>query len=327
MHVLQPGLELELVALFAAQEVEARAAARDRVANDVREQHEPGRERGALGGEAGVVEADGAVPLEAHEGGDRPPGGFEEPERDAIARGEGRERRAEEALHPLVHELGLAHARAAVQREEVAEPRRHGVGAADDDGAPVGGFTLEASDLAGQLVAVLSGERGEVGLPGRRQSQDRGSQAGGVGHGVPGGGLRRIEVVGALDLHRSSDGPAVPGDSPPASAGVSSPASPASVIASSTAESKSSPSSSPNSLPIFFMKRATLVGSPSSRSPSPPPSASDSRRASSDFTVAKRDISRLTPFDPQRGHAGGSADERLRTSRLTRRRQSWHSYS
>src|SRR2546422_5548722 len=29
-------------------------------------------------------------------------------ERDAIARGEGGERRAEEALHPLVHELGLA---------------------------------------------------------------------------------------------------------------------------------------------------------------------------------------------------------------------------
>src|SRR5436189_299957 len=164
-----------------------------------------------------------------------------------------------------------------------------------------------------------------VTLPG--PAQEGGSQAGGVGHGVPGGGLRRIEVVGALDLHRSSDGPAVPGDSPPASAGVSPPASPASVIASSTAESKSSPSSSPNSLPIFFMKRATLVGSPSSRSPSPPPSASDSRRASSDFTVAKRDISRLSAVEPQRGHAGVSGEERRRTSRLTRRRQSWHSYS
>src|SRR5215467_1887587 len=99
-----------------------------------------------------------------------------------------------------------------------------------------------------------------------------------------------------------------------------------SAIASSTAESKSSPSSSPNSLPIFFMNRATLDGSFSSRSPSPPPSASDSRRASSDFTVENRDINRVSAVDPHRGHAGGSTAD-MRRSRLTRRRQSWHSYS
>jgi hypothetical protein len=38
--------------------------------------------------------------------------------------------------------------------------------------------------------------------------------------------------------------------------------------------------------------------------------------------VANRDINRVSDVDPQRGHAGGSAEATLRTSRLTRRRQS-----
>src|SRR5207237_9554994 len=153
--------------------------------------------------------------------------------------------------------------------------------------------------------------------PGRGGRRTRLSQAR-LGRGRP---------AASHSHHSSSDEPAVPGDSSPVGAGPSAPPSPASVIASSTAESKSSPSSSPNSLPIFFMKRATLAGSFSSRSPTPPPPASDSSRASSDFTVAKRDISRLSAVEPQRGQAGVSGDERRRTSRLTRRRQSWHSYS
>ena len=98
-------------------------------------------------------------------------------------------------------------------------------------------------------------------------------------------------------------------------------------MASSTADSKSSPRSSPNSLPIFFMKRATLAGSFSSMSPKEPASASDSRRASSLFTVAKRDLRRVSAVEPQRGQAGVSALEMERISRLTRRRQSAHSYS
>jgi len=70
------------------------------------------------------------------------------------------------------------------------------------------------------------------------------------------------------------------------------------------------------------MKRATLPGSFSSRSPKLPSLASDSSRASSDFTVAKRDMRRVKPTPPQRGHAGDSEDDTLRISRLTRRRQS-----
>src|SRR5438309_2010131 len=131
-----------------------------------------------------------------------------------------------------------------------------------------------------------------------------------------GPGFRLSRRSGHSSSERSDEEPDAAGSSSAPSA-----------IASSTAESKSSPSSSPNSLPIFFMNRATLAGSFSSRSPAPPPSASDSSRASSDFTVAKRDISRLSAVEPQRGHAGVSGEERRRTSRLTRRRQSWHSYS
>src|SRR5437764_3024103 len=124
------------------------------------------------------------------------------------------------------------------------------------------------------------------------------------------------------DLHRSLLSPASAGDSaPPPSS------SPVSAIASSTAESKSSPRSSPNSLPIFFMKRATLPGSFSSRSPKLDESASESRRASSLLGVAKRDMTRLNAVLWQRGQVGGGAADGRRTSRLTRRRQSPHSYS
>src|SRR5262249_43618432 len=175
---------------------------------------------------------------------------------------------------------------------------------------------------------ALGEDGGPVVLPG--PVQKRRPLASGRGHGIPGRGLRGVEPVDRLDFewgHRSSDGPAVSGDSPAVSPALSPASSPASLVASSTAESKSSPSSSPNSWPIFFMKRATLAGSFSSTSPSPPLSASDSRRASSDLTVANRDMSRVRAVDLQRGHTGAAAVEMLRTSRLTRRRQSWHSYS
>src|SRR5205807_1172896 len=184
----------------------------------------------------------------------------------------------------------------------------------------------EARQLAGgvphaqQAEPSPAAERGEPsalprpGHEGRRKGRPR-------EEALPGLLAHGVEPVEQVDLHSSA------GSSPPPGAD-SLPSSPAdSVMASSTAESKSSPSSSPNSLPIFFMRRATLRGSFSSRSPTPPPPASDSSRASSDFTVAKRDISRLSAVEPQRGQAGVSGDERRRTSRLTRRRQSWHSYS
>src|SRR6185436_21013881 len=73
---------------------------------------------------------------------------------------------AEEALHPLVHEARLAHARGAVQGEEIVQPS----GDADRRGldADAAGrlFTLEAADLAAHLVAVLARKRREVGVPG-----------------------------------------------------------------------------------------------------------------------------------------------------------------
>jgi hypothetical protein len=93
------------------------------------------------------------------------------------------------------------------------------------------------------------------------------------------------------------------------------------------ADSKSSPRSSPNSRPIFFMNRATLAGLFSSRSPKLEDSARESRRASSDFTVAKRDINRDRDEPPQTGHTGVPAADGRSTRRLTRLRQSWHSYS
>src|SRR5947207_8703005 len=141
----------------------------------------------------------------------------------------------------------------------------------------------------------------------------------------PGRPAHGLEAVVESDLHRSVLSPASASaeedGAPPL------PSSSASVIASSTAESKSSPRSSPNSLPIFFMKRATLPGSFSSRSPKLEESARASMRASSLFTVAKRDISRLITGLPQRGQVGGGAVDGRGTSRLTRRRQSPHSYS
>src|SRR2546422_674206 len=90
------------------------------------------------------------------------------------------------------------------------------------------------------------------------------------------------------------------------------------------ADSKSSPRSSPNSRPIFFMKRATLAGLFSSRSPKLGDSARASSRASSDFTVAKRDIRRDRAEPPQTGHTGEAAADGRSTRRLTRLRQSPH---
>src|SRR5205814_432670 len=146
---------------------------------------------------------------------------------------------------------------------------------------------------------------------------------------LPGLGAHRLQAFVDVGLHggQRSDAPAASTDSVPSPpAAGPSPVSP-SAMASSTADSKSSPSSSPNSLPIFFMNRATLAGSLSSTSPNEPVSARDSRRASSLLTVAKRDIRRVNAVPPQRGHAGVAAFEIVRISRLTRRRQSAHSYS
>src|SRR5439155_23872779 len=97
-------------------------------------------------------------------------------------------------------------------------------------------------------AGTLGEQRHPVAL--QRPAQRGAAQARRAGHGIPGGGLLRVEAVGALDLHTSSDEPAVPRDSSPIGAGPSPPPSPVSVIPSSTAESKSSPSPSPNSLPI-----------------------------------------------------------------------------
>src|SRR5439155_25629518 len=116
--------------------------------------------------------------------------------------------------------------------------------------------------------------------------------------------------------YSSEDASAAPGDSLSPSPAPPSP----SAIASSMADSKSSPRSSPNSRPIFFMNRATLDGSFSSRSPRLDESARASSRASSDFTVAKRDITRESPWLPHRGQAGDSAAEGRSTRRLTRLR-------
>src|SRR2546426_174926 len=69
-----------------------------------------------------------------------------------------------------------------------------------------------------------------------------------------------------------------------------------------------------------FMKRPTLAGSFSSRSPSDEGSASDSRRASSDFTVAKRGMTRLSAEPPPRGPVRAAATDgrRIRVLSLAR---------
>src|SRR5206468_9749841 len=140
---------------------------------------------------------------------------------------------------------------------------------------------------------------------------------------APRGFADRVEAVEDVDLHRS------PSEESVAEPDVASSPSPplSSAIASSTASLKSSPRSSPISWPMRFMKRPTLAGSFSSRSPSDEGSASDSRRASSDFTVAKRDMTRLSAEPPQRGHVGAAATDGRRISMLTTRRQSRQSYS
>src|SRR5262249_34086114 len=169
--------------------------------------------------------------------------------------------------------------------------------------------TVGVTDMTDVEPPPLGKNLGPVMLPG--PAEKRATAGGRRRPGIPSGGLRGGETGGRLRPgggHRASDGLAASRDSPAPDSPAPSP-SPlsASLIASSTAESKSSPSSSPNSLPIFFMKRATLAGSFSSRSPSPPPSASDSRRASSDLTVANRAINRVSVVDRHRRHAGGSA--------------------
>src|SRR5262249_34641369 len=140
---------------------------------------------------------------------------------------------------------------------------------------------------------------------------------------APRGFADRVEAIVNVDLHRSpSEESAADPD------GASAPSLPlSSAMASSPASLKSSPSSSPISWPMRFMTRPTLAGSFSSRSPSDEGSASDSRRASSDFTVAKRDMTRLSAKPPQRGHAGAAAADGRSTRMLTTRRQSRQSYS
>ena len=70
-------------------------------------------------------------------------------------------------------------------------------------------------------------------------------------------------------------------------------------------------------------KRATLFGSFSSRSPRALGSARASSRSSSERTRVKRDIRRSRRWPPHRGQTGIPGLLMLRTSRLTRRRQSW----
>src|SRR5436309_3233143 len=142
---------------------------------------------------------------------------------------------------------------------------------------------------APNLEAPVGGERPRpLALPGPRE--ERRPQATLRHKVVPRGDAHRLEAVDDVCLHRSGAAPGAPVDSaavpPAASASLS-------LSVSSIADSKSSPRSSPISRPIFFMNRAALAGSFSSRSPKADESASDSRRASSDFTVAKRDITRL----------------------------------
>src|SRR5262245_23934467 len=96
-HVLGRGAEAVLVGLLAAEEVEDREAAVDRVADDVGQQHDAGSKDGARGVEAGVVEADAARVLEAEERGHRLALELEEPETRPAGGGEAARGGAEEA--------------------------------------------------------------------------------------------------------------------------------------------------------------------------------------------------------------------------------------
>src|SRR5882724_4771984 len=116
--------------------------------------------------EAGVVEPDGALPLQRHERRDGPVGQVEEGQPRAAGGGPRDDRPAKEPLHTRVHELGLALAGAAMQGQELVEAGldagRRGLPA----DTTVGGFALEAPELAADLVAMLAGERGEESVPG-----------------------------------------------------------------------------------------------------------------------------------------------------------------
>src|SRR5207302_11088243 len=108
-----------------------------------------------------VVEADAPVPLEHHERGRGAVRQIEEPERGAARERELADRAAEELLHPRVHEALLAHARAPVEVEEIAEARLDLVAAPRHRHARVAGFAAKASGLALELVTVLGRKRGE----------------------------------------------------------------------------------------------------------------------------------------------------------------------
>jgi len=88
---------------------------------------------------------------------------------DAVSRNQSRA--APRSANALVHETRLAHARAPVQREEVAEPRGDGGGRAHARRVSLGRVAFEASHLSLELVAVFTGQAGEVGLPGGRQCE------------------------------------------------------------------------------------------------------------------------------------------------------------
>src|SRR5262249_10270574 len=116
------GLELVLVPLLAPEEVEGPPAARDGVTHELGQEYHAGRERGARGVEAGVVEPDPVVPLDRDEGGDGARGGVEEPEAARLTLSEGGQDAAEELLHALVHEARLPRAGSPVQVEELTDP-------------------------------------------------------------------------------------------------------------------------------------------------------------------------------------------------------------
>src|SRR2546427_798523 len=187
-------------------------------------------------------------------------------------------------------------------RRGVPPPGGHGRAPPAGDGdppgrAPGGGRGPPPRPLGPPPAGALGGRvGGEPPRPPARPGPggEGGARAPPRHEAVPRGSAHRLEAVDDVGLHGSSNAPDASPDSG-AAASVS-PASP-SLSASSIADSKSSPRSSPSSRPIFFMNRAALAGSFSSRSPRSAESASDSRRASSDFTVVKRDITRLKP-DP-----------------------------
>ena len=140
--------------------------------DEVKEEHEPRREPGPIGMEAGVVETDDPVPLEHHEARRGAAGQIQEPQGGATGIGQLPDRAAEELLHPRVHESLLADPRAPVEIEEVAEARLDLVAPPGHRHACVTSFAAEAAGFPLELVTVLGGKRGEVVVPGPRQVQD-----------------------------------------------------------------------------------------------------------------------------------------------------------